>query len=235
MRLIANEGNTGKRVCLRHYILLLTLIPFMFGMGVETPAPVHYRLLQIPVKTHFSDQSSKSIEVRLLVSHGCGECIEFTELWRQWAAQQPGDVSLLQTHVILSAQSAVLAEAYWLGEELNILPQVIEYFGTSLSGDASPQNLETQLSAFYLQLGLTPDEIEDARQSFNVVANVREARASSEIYRIREVPAIIINGKYLTDVSSAQSYDNLLSITDLLVEKERVAQVPVNPLLTDGE
>ena len=97
------------------------------------------------------------------------------------------------------------------------------------------QNLETQLSAFYLQLGLTPDEIEDARQSFNVVANVREARASSEIYRIREVPAIIINGKYLTDVSSAQSYDNLLSITDLLVEKERVAQIPVNPLLTDAE
>ena len=40
-------------------------------------------------------------------------------------------------------------------------------------------------------------------------------------YKLTGVPAVIINGKYMTSGSLAGSYDNLLKTIDELVDKER--------------
>jgi thiol:disulfide interchange protein DsbA len=42
-------------------------------------------------------------------------------------------------------------------------------------------------------------------------------------YGVRGVPAMVIEGKYLVTGPMAKSYDNMLKITDFLVEKERKA------------
>jgi len=201
--------------------------------GPHFKAGLDYRLLQIPVRTESSTgdrskkpQAKKTIEVRLLITHGCSECYEFQQMWEQWAAQLPENVNAKQSYIILGEESELLTEIYWTGKELNILSPVMEYLKSSTSGIESSPESPRQLVDVYEQYGITPEDVEQALSSMNVVMNMRKTKAISKIYRSRDVPAIIINGRYLTDIIGARSYENLLAVADYLVAKEMIALIP---------
>ena len=40
-------------------------------------------------------------------------------------------------------------------------------------------------------------------------------------YQVRGVPSIVVNGKYLISTSSAGGYENMLKVTNQLVDKEQ--------------
>ena len=172
--------------------------------------------------------------MRLLISHGCKACDEFIEHWEEWRAQQPEDVALIETYIVIEYPSELMTEAYWLAQELNIFPQMLELLKALPLEGGSLTNVEADLTALYRQFNITTKQVDNARQSMNVVKNMRRTKALSKIYRTRHVPAIIINGKFLADVVSAQGYHRLLSTTELLIEKERIAQLPENPLETEN-
>ena len=56
--------------------------------------------------------------------------------------------------------------------------------------------------------------------SFTTDGMVRKAKKKMKAYRIQGVPSMVINGKYLTSGSMAGSYDNMVKITNYLIEKE---------------
>ena len=54
--------------------------------------------------------------------------------------------------------------------------------------------------------------------SFAVDGMVRKAKKKQAAYKIQGVPSIAVNGKYLTSGSMSGSYDNLINITNHLIE-----------------
>ena len=44
----------------------------------------------------------------------------------------------------------------------------------------------------------------------------------AQSYQITSVPTIVVNGKYKTSGSFVSSYDELIEVIDLLIQKERV-------------
>ena len=57
--------------------------------------------------------------------------------------------------------------------------------------------------------------------SFGTEARIKKASNLAKKYQIDSVPTIIINGKFLTSGSYVSSYDELYSVVNLLVERER--------------
>ncbi|MGH8571416.1 MAG: thiol:disulfide interchange protein DsbA/DsbL, partial [Gammaproteobacteria bacterium] len=48
------------------------------------------------------------------------------------------------------------------------------------------------------------------------------------------VPAVVVNGKYLTSASMAGSYDAVLTVVDFLVAREREARATKAPAAPSG-
>ena len=63
-------------------------------------------------------------------------------------------------------------------------------------------------------------EFIDTMNSFSVENSIRKATKQVGDYKISGVPAIAVNGKYLVTGSMAGNYDNMIKITQYLVEKE---------------
>ena len=58
--------------------------------------------------------------------------------------------------------------------------------------------------------------------SFGTEIRVKKAMRLAQSYQITSVPTIIVNGKYKTSGSFVSSYDELIEVIDLLIQKERV-------------
>ena len=54
-----------------------------------------------------------------------------------------------------------------------------------------------------------------------VEVRFKQAFLMGQRYKITGVPAVVINGKYMTGSALAGSYENLLKTMDMLVDKER--------------
>ena len=57
--------------------------------------------------------------------------------------------------------------------------------------------------------------------SYGTEARIKKSSNLARKYQITSVPTIIVNGKYLTSGSYVSSYDELYSVVNLLVERER--------------
>ena len=58
--------------------------------------------------------------------------------------------------------------------------------------------------------------------SFGTEIRVKKAMRLAQSYQITSVPTIVVNGKYKTSGSFVSSYDELIEVIDLLIQKERV-------------
>jgi len=57
--------------------------------------------------------------------------------------------------------------------------------------------------------------------SYGTEARVKKASNLVRKYQIDSVPTLVVNGKYLTSGSFVSSYDELYSVVNFLVERER--------------
>ena len=58
--------------------------------------------------------------------------------------------------------------------------------------------------------------------SFGTEIRVKKAMRLAQSYQITSVPTIVVNGKYKPSGSFVSSYDELIEVIDLLIQKERV-------------
>ena len=72
--------------------------------------------------------------------------------------------------------------------------------------------------------GVDGEEFTRVFNSSEIETKFKQAFVMGQRYKITGVPAVIINGKYMTSGSLAGSYDNVLKTVDDLVAKERGEQ-----------
>lgn len=71
-----------------------------------------------------------------------------------------------------------------------------------------------------MEQGISGDDFDQAIQSKEVEDNVRHAFTMGQRYAITGVPAIIINGKYVTSASMAGSFTEIIDVVNTLAAKE---------------
>lgn len=153
--------------------------------------------------------------------YGCPHCYDFEPYIERWQAAKPPDVEFRRLPAVFRKEWRVHAQAYYAAEALGVLDEVHVALFKAMHAEKRRLDDETSLAAFFAEHGVKPEDFKGAFNSFAVESKVQQAMQLVPKYGITGVPAVVVDGKYLTSASMAGSYDELLKVIDFLLDLER--------------
>jgi thiol:disulfide interchange protein DsbA len=113
------------------------------------------------------------------------------------------------------------ARMFYTAEALGKLDQVHEAVFRAIHRDKQTLTTEASIREFLLDYGISEQEFNDTFRSFAVESKLQRAKNLTQRYRIQSVPLLVTNGKYLTQGSEVNNFEEMLAVTDELVDRER--------------
>lgn len=205
--------------------ILLALAAGFFSLQVFAAFDegIEYQRLSRPQPT----EAEGKIEVLELFWYACPHCYHLERPLEQWLKQQPESVAFRRMPAVLGKHWEPHARAYYALELMGVLDQVHEPLFYAIHVEKQRLYDEKALTEFLAAKGVDAEEFAKAYKSFYVEMKVRRAIEMGKRYDLDGVPAIVVNGKYLTSPSAAEGSERMFQILDYLVReelKERVAE-----------
>lgn len=160
------------------------------------------------------------VEVLEFFWYRCPHCFNLEPDLHAWAKKQPKNVTLTRVPAILNDNWAALARTYYALEAIGMHDK--------LHGDL--------FNAFHVQgMDLTPPDtffdwavtkgvdrkkLADAYNSFAVNIKVMRAQQLTRDYKLTGVPAVAINGKFVTSAYMTGGHPELFKTMDALIAQE---------------
>jgi thiol:disulfide interchange protein DsbA len=195
-------------------ITLLLVAPVVlagFDEGID------YKRLASPQPTANPDK----IEVLELFWYGCPHCYHLEPQLDAWLESKPDDVAFVRIPAVLGPDWELLARAYYTMELLGVEDQVHTALFDRIHKERKPVRTVDDVKAVFVEHGVTPQDFDQAFQSFAVITKTGRARQARNLYGITGVPVLVVNGKYLTSAQMAGGNKQMLQVVDFLVDKER--------------
>jgi len=182
---------------------------FGFVEGVE------YK--KIPQEQSIAPHTKQVTEV---FYYGCGHCYKLEPSIHNWLKTKPADIDFEQVPAVLNNPNWIfMGKVYYTAKSLGVLKQSHLPFFEALHRDRQPLFTVEAIAKFFTQFGVTEADFTATFNSFKVDQMVRQAMRTTQAYGIDGVPAVIVNGKYLTDVPMAQSTERMWQLVNLLTTK----------------
>ena len=176
---------------------------------------IHYQKLNQKV-----DTAPYKKQVTEIFFYGCPHCYYLEPSLHKWLKTKPSDVHFEQMPAVLKSPNWIfMARVYYTAVALGIEKQFHPAYFKAIQGDKKEIFTLTQLAKFSEPMGIKPNDYKQMFKSFKVNQMVQKAKVKTEIYNAEGVPAIIINGKYLTNVTMATSRKKLWELVDYLTNK----------------
>jgi thiol:disulfide interchange protein DsbA len=203
-------------------ILWATLILFIFnGMASGVALAEEYK-----EGTHYlrvsqqATESGSKIEVLEFFWYGCPHCYQFEPTLGNWIKKKPSNVEFIRVPAIFRPEWKVHARTYYalqvMGQGEKLHGKIFE----EIQVNKSRLDSEAAMTKFIADQGVSENEFTDTYNSFSIDNMMRKAIKKIEAYKIRGVPAMAVNGKYVISGSSAGSYENMIRIVNYLISKE---------------
>ncbi|HIL92126.1 MAG TPA: thiol:disulfide interchange protein DsbA/DsbL [Cycloclasticus sp.] len=178
---------------------------------------VHYQLIKPAQPT---DDPGR-IEVVEIFWYGCPHCYHFEPALVPWVKDVPKDVNFYRLPAIFTPLWEVHARAHFTADILNVLEKSHTALFHAMQVEHESMNTVDKLASFYAQYGIDENLFKKTYNSFVVNTRVSRTKDLVQRYGVKGVPALVVNGKYLITGRMAKSYENMLLITEYLVDKER--------------
>ena len=159
------------------------------------------------------------VEVTELFWFGCGHCFNLERPLKSWLNTKPANAKFTKVPAIFSKRWEFHAKAFYTMKALNVEERVYDDFFTLLHVKRKPVNTENALAAFLANYGKDQKTVENAFNSFAVDSQVRNAIKITKQSGARGVPALIVDGKYLTSQSDAGGTVEMFDVIDKLIAK----------------
>ena len=183
----------------------------------------HYKELPYPVKT----EDPSKIEVLEVFWYGCPHCYEFNnEHLPEWEKQLAEDVSFRLMPATFPGWETH-AKAFYAAEFLGIREDIHQFLFDKIVADPKKYKEVSDFKPLFIERGVKSEDFDKvfAVSGFRKISKIDEAikKAGDTVksLRISGVPALIVNGKYKVGVRDAGSFENMIKITNFLVNKER--------------
>ncbi len=162
------------------------------------------------------------IEVVEFFSYACPHCSDLAPHLNKWAARLPADVALRRVAVGFGNPFYQnMARLYYSLEVLGELPRLDEAVFTALHVKGLKLLDEKSIAQWVTAQGVDAKRFSDAYNSFGVVSKTKRADQMAQAYRIRGVPAIVVDGRYLVTGQDIKGHAELLALTDKVIDKRR--------------
>lgn len=167
--------------------------------------------------------SPGKIEVVELFWYGCIHCYQLEPQLHAWVKKLPDDVVFKRVPGLPRPDWAPMAKAYYAMETLGVLDKLHGKLFDAIhkSRSLKPTDEAAAIDWVAKEGGLDKKKVQEAFNSFT--SNTKLNRAA-QIFRASGatgVPALIIDGKYVTSSSMAGGNVQVLKVADHLIAKAR--------------
>ena len=166
-------------------------------------------------------QESKDIIIYEFFWYGCPHCYNLEPTMDRIEADLEKDTKVVKIPVALRDSWIPHAKLYYALKQMDKIDQVHNLIFEEIHLEDNRLNTEQQMIDFLGKHGIDTDKFIEKYNSFGTEARIKKASNLAKKYQIDSVPTIIINGRFLTSGSYVSSYDELYSVVNLLVERER--------------
>ncbi len=177
----------------------------------------HYTVLNAaqPVET------GDNIEVRELFWYGCPHCFKLEDGLEAWVENMPEGAEFVRMPAIFSKVWEQHAKIYYTFEAMGNLEQMHKKVFDAIHIDKKQLTKDDEIVEFAVQQGLDKKAVEETLESFTVNSKINAAKTNISKYQVTGVPAIVVDGKYLTDVTSAGSEQQMFKVIEFLINKAK--------------
>lgn len=176
-----------------------------------------FRTLKTPAPT---DAEAGKIEVVEFFWFGCPHCYTLEPVINAWARKLPADVVFRRQHVPFREpkHQQLYFTLQAMGQDSEkVLGAVFAAIHQQRKRMLDPKEMVEVLAPH----GVDAKAFTDAFNSFGVRTRQQRANKLADAYELDGVPALGVNGKYLTAPSLAGSNEAALRVVDELIAKER--------------
>jgi protein dithiol oxidoreductase (disulfide-forming) len=183
----------------------------------------NYALLPSPQPTQ---AKPGKVEVDEVFWYGCGHCYALDPMLESWKLNKPDFVEFVRIPVMWGPVHQQHAKIYYTLQALN-RPDLHAKVFDAIHKDHNLLAAEDEAQAralhlaFFKDHGVTEKDFTAAYDSMTVAANLERAREATYRYNVTSVPQMIVNGKYMTDVSMAGGQGPLLNLVNDLATSEK--------------
>jgi thiol:disulfide interchange protein DsbA len=182
----------------------------------------HYVLIDPP---EFVQGKRDGIEVVEVFWYGCPHCYAFEPQLVLWENNQTAGVHLVRVPAVFNRDSRIHARLYYTLQELNRedLHQAVfntihrQRNGLTAPTDEAALNLLLQ---FAKSNGIDEGAFRRAYESEVVADKLLHADSMMRLFKVENIPAIVINGRFRTDATRAGGQEQLVTITQDIVTSQ---------------
>jgi len=197
-------------------LALLGAVPAAWSLGAQ--ADSGYVALKQPASVL---APKGQVEVVQFFSYGCVHCKNFDPMFEAWRKTAAKDVSVRLVHVGFNKNFEPLQRIYYALESLGQVQALHAKVFKAFQEQKKRLDQPDVLFPWVAEQGLDRAKFEAAYQSFSVATQIRQAVQLQDQYQVEGTPAIGIAGRYYTDGSMAGGFEQMVQITNRLIEQER--------------
>ena len=154
-------------------------------------------------------QTGDRIEVIDFFFYGCQYCNELWPRLERWRKAQPADVVLRHFPVVRRDSWVPLAKTYFALEAMGEVERLHAVVYRSYHVDDLYMSQEKVIAEWAAKQGLDAEKFMAVYRSDETRQKVERARKWTADYDIQGTPSLVVDGKYLTDGSSAKTIEIL--------------------------
>jgi len=181
-------------------------------------APVegtHYTKLAQPAPV---SAPAGKIEVVEFFSYGCPHCFALEPTLEAWAKRLPNDVVFKRVPVGFNALYENYQKIFYALEAMGELDKMHMKVFNAIHQQRQRLDKEADIAAFMAANGIDGAKFIEQYKSFSVQTKARQAQQLSQSYKIEGVPAMGVQGRFVTSGAQAGSNERALAVTDSLVQ-----------------
>ena len=153
--------------------------------------------------------------------YGCPHCFNLEPTMDRIEADLDKDAKVVKVPVALRDSWLPHAKLYYSLSQMDVIDNIHNLIFEEIHIENNRLDNEDVMAQFLGKNGIDTKEFREKYSSYGTEARIKKASNLARKYQINSVPTIVVNGKYLTSGSFVSSYDELYSVVNLLVERER--------------
>ena len=165
-------------------------------------------------------QTGDNIEVVELFWYHCPHCFALEPFLDQWLENaKPENAEYVRMPGIFRKSTIFDARVFYTFEALGLTDKTHADIFQEIHVRKNPFQSIDDLRDFLKKHGVNEVDFKDAFESFAVDTKLKQAQLMFERYQATGVPTIVVDGKYRATASSAGGHQELMELTNFLVEK----------------
>jgi protein dithiol oxidoreductase (disulfide-forming) len=164
------------------------------------------------------------IEVIDFFWYGCPHCYSFEPALEAWAKKLAPDVAFRRLPVMFREEPfGTHARLYYAIEALGLIDSVHRKVFAAIHNEKATLSKPADISAFMTKNGVDGAKVVDTMGSFAVQTKLLKSKQIAEAFKLDGVPALGIQGRFVTSGSIAGTPERALAVADELIQRSRKA------------